>query len=141
MHDRLNILWFCADQMRYDTVHALGNPHINTPNLDRLVASGVAFTRTYAQNTVCTPSRASFLTGRYPAAHRVYRNGVESFPDDEVLVTRLFADAVYEALLVNCTCRRRPGSKSDRMTAMAGFSGLTLRHRAKRTSIMPITTG
>ena len=48
MHDRINILWFCADQMRYDTVHALGNPHINTPNLDRLVASGVAFTRTYA---------------------------------------------------------------------------------------------
>jgi len=100
MHDRINILWFCADQMRYDTVHALGNPHINTPNLDRLVASGVAFTRTYAQNTVCTPSRASFLTGRYPAAHRVYRNGVESFPDDEVLVTRLFADAGYECGLI-----------------------------------------
>jgi len=93
---RPNILWFCADQMRYDCIGALGNPHINTPNLDRLVAGGTAFTRAYTQNPVCTPSRASFLTGRYPAAHRVYRNGVESFPPDEVLVTRMFADAGYD---------------------------------------------
>lgn len=100
MKNKPNILWFCADQMRYDTIHSLGNSHINTPNLDRLVASGVAFTRTYAQSTVCTPSRASFLTGRYPSAHRVYRNGVDSFPDDEVLVTKLFADAGYECGLV-----------------------------------------
>ncbi len=97
---RPNILWVCADQMRYDTVAALGNPHIRTPNLDRLVAGGTAFTRTYTQNPVCTPSRASFLTGRYPAAHRVYRNGVESFPSSEVLVTRLLADAGYDCGLV-----------------------------------------
>ncbi len=97
---RPNILWICADQMRHDTIAALGNPHIRTPNLDRLAAEGTAFTRTYVQNTVCTPSRASFLTGRYPAAHRVYRNGVESFPPDEVLVTRIFADAGYDCGLV-----------------------------------------
>lgn len=95
-----NILWFCADQMRYDTIAALGNPHIRTPVLDRLAASGTAFTRAYTQSQVCTPSRASFLTGRYPAAHRVYRNGVERFPADEVLVTRLLADAGYDCGLV-----------------------------------------
>lgn len=95
-----NILWVCADQMRYDTVAALGNRHIRTPTLDRLVGAGTAFTRTYTQNPVCTPSRASFLTGRYPAAHGVYRNGVEYFPSDEILVTRLFADAGYDCGLV-----------------------------------------
>ena len=100
MTRRPNILWICADQMRFDTIHALGNPHINTPNLDRLVAQGTSFRRTYTQNPVCTPSRASFLTGRYPAAHRVYRNGVESFPPDEVLVTKLFAEAGYDCGLV-----------------------------------------
>ena len=96
MARRPNILWYCADQMRSDTVAALGNPHIRTPTLDRLVAAGTAFTQAYTQAPVCTPSRASFLTGRYPASHRVYRNGVRSFPPGEVLVTRLLADAGYD---------------------------------------------
>ena len=49
-----NILWICTDQQRYDTLHALGNPHIHTPNLDRLVAEGVAFTNAYCQSPICT---------------------------------------------------------------------------------------
>ena len=66
---RPNILWYCTDQQRWDTIHCLGNPEINTPNIDRLVATGTAFERTYCQAPICTPSRASFLTGRYPSAH------------------------------------------------------------------------
>jgi arylsulfatase len=41
---RPNILWYCADQQRWDTIRALGNPHVRTPTLDRLVREGVAFT-------------------------------------------------------------------------------------------------
>ncbi len=94
--DRPNILWYCTDQQRADTIHALGNPHIRTPNLDRLVDQGVAFERAYCQSPICTPSRASFLTGRYPAAHHVHRNGNDFFPPGETLVTRLLADAGYD---------------------------------------------
>jgi len=94
--DRPNILWYCADAQRYDTIRALGNPYIQTPTLDRLVGSGVAFTRAYCQNPICTPSRVSFLTGRYPASTHVYRNGNAGFPRHEVLVTRLLADAGYD---------------------------------------------
>ena len=65
--------------LRYDAVGALGNTFIKTPHLDSLVESGVAFTRAYCQNPVCTPSRASFLTGRYPSATGVVGNGNESF--------------------------------------------------------------
>ncbi|MEM7776993.1 MAG: sulfatase-like hydrolase/transferase [Pseudomonadota bacterium] len=97
---RPNVLWYCTDQMRFDTVAALGNPHIRTPNLDRLVARGTSFLNAYVQAPVCTPSRVSMLTGRYPASHRVCRNGVWSFPDSEVLVTRLLADAAYDCGLV-----------------------------------------
>ena len=93
--NRPNVLWICPDQQRHDTIHALGNDHINTPVLDRLVADGVAFTRAYAQSQICTPSRASFMTGRYCATHHVFRNGAEYFPDHEVLVSRLFADQGY----------------------------------------------
>ena len=93
---RPNILWYCADAQRFDTIAALGNPHIRTPTLDRLVGSGVAFRQAYCQCPICTPSRASFLTGRYPATTQVYRNGHPQFAADEVLVTRLLADAGYD---------------------------------------------
>ena len=65
-----NILWFCADQMRYDMICALGNNKIRTPYIDSLVHNGMALENCYVQNQLCTPSRASFLTGRYPAAHQ-----------------------------------------------------------------------
>ena len=99
-NQRPNILWYCTDQQRYDTIHALGNHYIHTPNLDRLVEEGVAFTKAYTQSPICTPSRATFLTGRYPASHHVHRNGCEYFPDQEVLVTRLLAEAGYDCGLI-----------------------------------------
>ena len=70
-----NIVWFCADQLRYDTISGNGNSHIRTPNIDRLMATGVTFDRCYTQSPVCTPSRASFLTGRYPKSCRSSING------------------------------------------------------------------
>ncbi len=94
-NERPNILWICTDQQRFDTIHALGNEHIRTPNLDRLVGEGVAFTRCYSQSPVCTPSRACFLTGRYPRTTRCRQNG-QRIPDDEVLVPRMLADEGYD---------------------------------------------
>jgi len=98
--DRPNILWICTDQQRYDTIGALGNPHVSTPNIDRLVEEGVTFTHAYCQSPICTPSRASFLTGMYPSAVHVNGNGNESFPDHPPLVTRMLADAGYDCGLI-----------------------------------------
>ena len=95
MTNRPNILWICTEHQRYDTIHVLGNEHIRTPNLDCLVAEGVAFTHAFAQNTVCTPSRASFLTGRYPVTTRCRQNG-QDIPEDEVLITRELRDLGYD---------------------------------------------
>lgn len=89
-----NILWLCTDQQRHDTIHALGNALIRTPHIDRLVERGVAFTQMYCQSPVCTPSRASFLTGRYPRTTRCRQNG-QKIPADEVTVSRMFSDAGY----------------------------------------------
>jgi len=97
---RPNILWICPDMLRHDVIGSLGNPHIRTPHIDSLVSEGVAFTRAYCQNPVCTPSRASFLTGRYPFATGVVANGNEFFPPEERLVTRTLADAGYDCGLV-----------------------------------------
>ena len=98
--EKPNILWYCTDQQRHDTIHSLGNRYINTPNIDRFIDTGVAFTQCYTQCPICTPSRATFLTGRYPATHHVQRNGNEYFPPGEVLVTKLLADAGYDCGLI-----------------------------------------
>jgi arylsulfatase A-like enzyme len=66
--ERPNILILFADDQRADTIGALGNPVIKTPNLDRLVSGGLAFDRAYMQGAMqgatCVPSRAMLLSGR-----------------------------------------------------------------------------
>ena len=65
---RPNILLIYSDDQRHDTIHALGNAEIKTPNLDRLVARGHAFTNNYVMGgmhgAICVPSRAMLHTGR-----------------------------------------------------------------------------
>ena len=91
---RPNILWICSDQQRFDTLGCYGNNFVETPHTDQLAADGMLFQSAYSQSPVCTPSRASFLTGRYPRTTRCRQNG-QSIPEDEVLVTKLLADAGY----------------------------------------------
>ncbi|MDP6554257.1 MAG: sulfatase-like hydrolase/transferase [Pirellulaceae bacterium] len=97
---RPNILWYCTDQQRFDTIGALGNPHVVTPSIDRLVGEGVAFTHAYCQSPICTPSRSSFMTGLYPTRVHNTRNGNETFPTWPPVITRLIADAGYECGLI-----------------------------------------
>lgn len=91
---RPNILWLCTDQQRTDTLGCYGNPLVATPNIDRLAAMGVLFEQAYCQSPVCTPSRASFLTGRYPRTTRCRQNG-QKIPADEKLVSKMFAENGY----------------------------------------------
>ena len=129
---RPNILWYCADQQRYDTIRALGHPHIATPQLDALCAGGVAFRRAYTQSPICTPTRATFLTGRYPAAHHVHRNGNEYFPPRERFVTRMFADAGYDCGLVGKL--HLSASKSFGAALHDGYRAYDWSHHPTRTS-------
>ena len=90
-----NVLWICTDQQRWDTIAALGNRHINTPNIDRLAAQGTACTNAFCQAPICTPSRASFLTGCYASTVHGCSNGNSHWAEAAPLVTKLLADAGY----------------------------------------------
>ena len=90
----MNILWICTDQQRFDTLGAWGNARIRTPHIDRLVREGLSLKRAYCQSTVCAPSRASFLTGRYPRTTGCRQNG-QAIPARERLTSRLLADRGY----------------------------------------------
>lgn len=97
---RPNILWYCTDQQRFDTIAALGWNHLHTDTVDNLVNTGAAFTRAYCQSPICTPSRASFMTGMYASTVRTNGNGVEYMPQDYPMVSALLANAGYDCGLV-----------------------------------------
>jgi len=99
-HNKPNILWLCTDQQRYDTIAELGYPDVSTPNIDKLVKHGTTFERTYCQSPICTPSRASFLTGMYASSVRVNRNGIPTFPEFPPLITKTLADNGYTCGLI-----------------------------------------
>ncbi|MDS0300650.1 sulfatase-like hydrolase/transferase [Halogeometricum sp. S1BR25-6] len=58
-----NVLFVMTDQQRFDTIRALGNDRIHTPNIDRLVARGVSFTNAYSTTPICIPARHTIRTG------------------------------------------------------------------------------
>lgn len=89
-----NILHLFTDQQRFDTIAALGHPCIRTPNLDRLVKQGTAFTRAYSPCPECIPARCSMITGRYPGRTGCYSNG-QPMPAEDAMPT--FMDLLQQA--------------------------------------------
>lgn len=92
-----NILFILSDDQRWDTIHALGNDEIQTPNLDRLVEQGFHFSNVYCMGSmsaaVCLPSRTMLLTGR--SVWRLPRVTGLKAPPDLVLLPRVLHDAGY----------------------------------------------
>jgi len=64
--DQPNIIFILADDLGYGDLSCYGAKDLQTPNIDALAQQGITFTRAYANSTVCSPSRASILTGNYP---------------------------------------------------------------------------
>lgn len=93
-----NILLITSDQQHYSTL-GVTNPRIKTPALDRLAAEGTLFDRAYCANPTCTPSRATLITGMYPAWHGGWAIGVKT-PEDVPFVGDVFQRHGYESILV-----------------------------------------
>jgi arylsulfatase len=71
---RPNIIFIITDQQRYDTIAALGFPHLDTPNLDRLVREGVSFDQCHVTAASCAAARASLFKGYYPHTTGILKN-------------------------------------------------------------------
>ena len=94
--ERPNVLFLFTDDQRFDTIHALGQEEIRTPNLDRLAARGTAFTRAHIMGghhgALCAPSRAMLMTGR--GLYDLHETG-DVIPDDHRMMPERFAEAGY----------------------------------------------
>jgi N-acetylglucosamine-6-sulfatase len=91
-----NIVFILCDDHRFDFAGALGHPWLkgHTPNLDRLIDRGVHFQNAFVTSSLCSPSRASILTGLYMHRHRVYDN-FSPFPQELETFPQLLAKNGY----------------------------------------------
>ncbi len=90
-----NIIIIMADDLGYGDLGCYGHPSINTPNLDSMAAEGLRFTDFYAGQSLCTPSRAALLTGRFairsgmaggPGRHVLYPKHPGGLPAEEITI-------------------------------------------------------
>ena len=90
MSRKPNILFVMTDQQRFDSIAALGNSNIYTPNLDRLVARGVSFSNAYSPCPVCVAARYVVRTGCLPPTTRVFSNTISkpALGQDDSIVGR-----------------------------------------------------
>jgi len=92
-----NILFVFTDQQSLRAMSCAGNPYVNTPNMDALAREGVRFERSYCTSPVCTPSRASLVTGKMPHEVGVAYND-QSLPAETPSMGGIFRDAGYHTL-------------------------------------------
>ncbi|TVR52376.1 MAG: DUF4976 domain-containing protein [Spirochaetaceae bacterium] len=112
-----NIVLIHVDQFRYDMIGAHGNEVVRTPNLDRLVADGASFPNAFSTCPICTPARASLMTGAWPTTHGVLGNASTDFyrPARRELpaLTQLLADAGYHVAMVGKYAGELEGAPTD----------------------------
>ena len=94
-----NVVFVFGDQWRAQATGYAGNPTVRTPNLDRLAQESVNFTHAVAGCPVCSPYRASMLTGQYPLRHGVFVNDVYLQPKAPS-IAHAFADNGYDTAYI-----------------------------------------
>lgn len=100
-HVKPNVILIYADDQGWADLHAYGSADLSTPILDSLAYSGVRFTQFYSASPICSPSRASMLTGRYPQHAGLpemasSQKGDAGMPAYQYTLGELFRDAGYE---------------------------------------------
>lgn len=109
-----NILFILADDLGYGDLGCYGQQRIKTPNLDKLAASGIRFTQTYAGATVCAPSRCCLMTGKH-TGHTTIRGNKKpevGLKPDEATVPSLLKRAGYTTALFGKWGLGGPGTGS-----------------------------
>ena len=97
--ERLNVVFVLCDDHRFDCFGAAGHPFLETPHIDALASEGAMLTHAYVTTSLCSPSRASILTGQYAHNHRVVDNYHPVDPD-LVFFPQKMQEAGYETAFI-----------------------------------------
>ncbi len=97
-----NILFIFSDDHAYQAISCYGDPRrlVQTPHIDRLAKEGVRFDRCLVPNSICGPSRATVLTGKYPHRHGFYNNTNCRFDGSQTTFPKLLQKAGYQTAII-----------------------------------------
>jgi len=107
--DRPNVVFILSDDQRWDELGCEGHPFLKTPHLDRIAAEGARFANMFVTTSLCSPSRASFLSGLYAHSHGVVNNFTD-YPMDLPSFPRQLQKAGYETAYIG---KWHMGEQSD----------------------------
>ncbi len=97
--ERPNVIVMLCDDIRWDALSCAGHPHLETPNIDRLASEGIYFENMFCTTSLCSPSRATLLSGLYAHAHGVTNNFTD-YPVDLDSFPRRLQQAGYETAYI-----------------------------------------
>ena len=97
--NRPNIVFIFSDDHAYQAISAYGSQLTQTPNIDRIAEEGMRFDRCYVTNSICGPSRACILTGKYSHKNGIFFNGQE-FDNSQQTFPKLLQAAGYQTAIV-----------------------------------------
>jgi arylsulfatase A-like enzyme len=94
--EKPNIIFIFSDDHAYQAIGAYGNKIAKTPNLDRLASEGMLFTNSFVTNSICGPSRATLLTGKYSHMNGYKRNDRTLFDTEQTLFSKVLQQGGYQ---------------------------------------------
>ena len=94
-----NVVFILIDDLRYDTFGYMNHPFIETPHIDSLAHEGIHFSNAFVTTSLCSPARASFLTGQYMHRHGVIDNST-LVPEDTVTFPALLQGRGYQTAFI-----------------------------------------
>ncbi|MEO8413642.1 MAG: sulfatase [Ginsengibacter sp.] len=97
---RPNIIFIMSDDHAYQAISAYGDSINHTPNIDLLAKEGMLFNRAFVNNSLCAPSRAAILTGKYSHLNGIKGNGDEEFDGSQNTFPKLLHQAGYQTAMI-----------------------------------------
>lgn len=117
---RPNVVFIMTDDQRWDAMGCAGHPFAKTPNIDRIAKEGARFANAFVTTSLCSPSRASFLTGRYASSHGIKDNATEFDPKIPTFGTAM-QDAGYDTAFIGKWHMATPGDPKPGFNKWVSF--------------------